>query len=343
MKRGLVTLNTDETPREAYWDRLAALQARLQETNSGLALIYGDVSRSGDINYLTNLCLYWNEAILAVPATGKPALITKLSKRVQPWMKKISVLEDIRSGPRLGENIGRLLDDRAGTRETRIMIVDAPWWPNPVMSEVRQALPGARFEDGGSAVRDTRLVPSPVEARLLERAACLLEEGVQAAWQEGKNDHDRTALAVRSIRRAGFADASVTCRTSSDGSEHIDAIGQYRYVWARLAQPKGGAMADVANSALKAAAARIMPGVTERMLNVIVQGQVARQFPCTFWCIPHPDIETRGLFRSVTNRERRLRDGEVVSLTVCVAGKADAVTASRMLRVRSTGPEALAN
>lgn len=83
MKRGLVVLDHDELPEEEWRRRIDRTRAVLREQGVDLALVYGDVFRSDDIAYLTNLCIYWNEGMLAVPADGEPALLTKLSPRVQ--------------------------------------------------------------------------------------------------------------------------------------------------------------------------------------------------------------------------------------------------------------------
>jgi len=100
MKRGLVLFDPAEIPADEWRGRVAAVQRQLAASGTDVALIYGDVSRSDDIAYLTNLCVYWNEGILAVPAHGDPVFLTKLSPRVHPWMRLISTVTEIRSGPR---------------------------------------------------------------------------------------------------------------------------------------------------------------------------------------------------------------------------------------------------
>ena len=84
MKRGLVLFDPAEIPAAEWRARVAAVQRELAASGTDVALIYGDVSRSDDIAYLTNLCVYWNEGVLAVPAHGEPAFLTKLSPRVFP-------------------------------------------------------------------------------------------------------------------------------------------------------------------------------------------------------------------------------------------------------------------
>ena len=98
MKRGLVVLDPAEIPPGELEQRVGALQAELRARGLAAALVYADVYHSGDLGYLSNICLYWNEALLAVPADGQAALLTKLSPRVANWWRATSNLEDFRSG-----------------------------------------------------------------------------------------------------------------------------------------------------------------------------------------------------------------------------------------------------
>lgn len=337
MKRGLVVLNDEETSRAAFAARIDGVRKSLKDSGARLALIYGDVSRSGDINYLTNLCLYWNEAVLAVPAEGAPALITKLSKRVQPWMLQTSILEDIRSGPRLAENIGKFLDERGGGRTGNIAVLDMSWWPNNLVEQLRKTVPEAELRDLPGAVRARRLVPSAEEQRFLALGCSLLDEALTMAWAEGRDPHERTSIAVRSIRRAGFQDATVTCGRLPDGSEYADAIGQFRYVWLRQSRPRGGETAQAAQALLRAALLAAKPGVTEARLVNLVAGQVDARYKATLSCIPHPDIETRGLFRSRADGERPLKNGEVVCIALSLANDGGVVTAAETVQITRSG------
>lgn len=341
MKRGLVVLDPVETSPAAFAARLDTVRGRLRESGAQVALIYGDVSRSGDINYLTNLCLYWNEAILAVPLQGKLALITKLSKRVQPWMRRTSILEDIRSGPRLAAGVGRLLDERIGGRERRIALINMSWWPSDLVDELRAALPQAELQDLGAAVRDSRLLPSAEEWSLLQSGAQLLDEAMVLAWALGGSPRERICIAVRGIRRAGFQDATVSCGKLQDGSEFEDVTAQYRYVWLRQSRPRGGPLANTANRALREALGAARSGATEAQLARLAASRAGEGCRLTLSCIPHPDIEMRGLFRSDEDTERPLKEGEVVCIMLSLAGEAGVLPAAETVRITRDGAIAL--
>ncbi len=368
MKRGLALLDPAETSSAVFASRLDALRERTEASGARIALIYGDVSRSGDIHYLTNLCLYWNEAVLAVPLGSRPVLITKLSKRVQPWMHRTSILEDIRSGPRLAESIGKLLDEhiggrpdertdaRIGGRAGPIGLVDLPWWPNGLVAELQGVLPHAELRDIPAAVRDRRRRPSAEEMSLLQRGAELLERALEpiparndSAQARNGGAQARTAVAVSNIRRSGFLDATVSCGRLPDGSEFTDAIGQYRYVWLRRCRSRGGPTADAANGVLHAVLNAARPGATEAQLRELAAsqaGELCRSTlagePCksTLSCVAYPDTETRGLYRA-DESQRPFEEGEVMCIALELASDAGVLPASETVKVTRSGAIAL--
>lgn len=270
MKRGLVVLDPAETPPDELAGRVTALQARLRAEGLDAALIYGDVSRSDDIAYLTNLCLYWNEAVLVVGAEGEPTLATKLSKRVHPWMRKTTTLRDIRSGRDLAALAAAALVEReaAGTPQPggaadvaggaagaaaplRVGLVEADWWPATLVAELGAALAGAELVELGGTVREARAVLSDGEAALLRRAEEILGAAVADAAAAPADPRARVAQIERAVRGAGFADLEVRC----DDPASIDAFGQYRNLWVRVTReagahtPPGGVRDSVASPA----------------------------------------------------------------------------------------------
>lgn len=305
MKRGLVTLDTSEIPEEEWAARLGAVQDRLRREGLSAALVYGDVHRSDDIAYLTNLCIYWNEGILAVPAEGEPAFLTKLSKRVHPWMRRSSVLSDLRSGRSLGALVAGFLDGEDGPGA--VGIVDDGWWPAMLLDEVAAALPGWELRPLPDAVRDARAVPSANELALLERAGAVLWEAVAAAVADGHDDRERVALVERMARGNGFKDLRVRCERTG-GAVSVDAVGEYRNGWVEAARADGADRAATLGAALEAAAARLGPGVRPSALSV-PDGVRLR-------CIDQADLSTEGAHRPLGDADAPLAQGAVVALRV---------------------------
>ena len=156
MKRGLVLFDPAEIPADEWRGRVAAVQRELAASGTDVALIYGDVSRSDDIAYLTNLCVYWNEGILAVPAQGDPVFLTKLSPRVHPWMRLISTVTEIRSGRSFAELVATFLGPGGGGT---VGLVEAELWPAAVAAEIRQALGDREVRPLGGAGARTAAGP----------------------------------------------------------------------------------------------------------------------------------------------------------------------------------------
>jgi Xaa-Pro aminopeptidase len=263
MKRGLVVLDPAEIPTAEWGERVRAVQAELRAAGVDVALVYNDVSRGDDIGYLTNLVIYWNEGMLAIPAEGEATLLTKLSKRVFSWMQKTSVLEDLRSGQTLGKLVAGYVADRpAGT----IGFIDADLWPAAYVEEIAAAVPEWTTVELGPLVHDARKILSPAELGVIRSAAGVLRDALAAA-DTGRPDTGGLDMrgrmgALESVaRHGGFTDVLLR-GTEADGHVTIEAAGEYRQSWLLTGRTYGdaallGSLADAQCAALAA----IAPGV----------------------------------------------------------------------------------
>ncbi|GAA3788959.1 MULTISPECIES: hypothetical protein [Amycolatopsis] len=308
MKRGLVVRDPGEIPETEWRQRIGAVREQLTAEGVEVALCYGDVHRSDDIAYLTNLCIYWNEGMLAIPADGDPALLTKLSPRVHPWMRRTSTLTELRSGKAFGALVGGFLDDRQpGT----LGLVDAALWPAPLIEEVSAAAPGWVVRPLDGLVRRFRLRPSEAEKTLLRQAGTALAGAVSAATVSGLSHRERVAAAELHARDAGFTDVLVRASDTS-----VEITGQYRTSWLRVARDPALA-AD-----LRAAVGAVADGVRT--------GDVPARV------VHHADLSTDGEYLG-RSPDRVLGAGEVVVVAV---ERGDAVAADTVL-VTATGAESL--
>ncbi len=235
MKRGLVVRDAEEIADSEWAARVAALQSELAAAGVDVGLIYNDVSRGDDIGYLTNLCIYWNEGVLAVPASGDPVLLTKLSKRVHTWMRHTSTLTDLRSGKAFGGLVSTYVGDRPGGV---IGIVDADLWPASLIDEIAAAVPGWRVVRLGPLVRDRRALPSPAEITLLGQGAAVVRNALQEATADGLTLRERVAAIDRVARHGGFADVLVR---GDEAGAHltVELAGEYRHNWLLAARSFG--------------------------------------------------------------------------------------------------------
>lgn len=323
MKRGLVVLDETELPQSEWADRIKRARAGLSSAGVDVGLVYGDVFRSDDIAYLTNLCIYWNEGILAIPAGSSdeaPVFLTKLSPRVHTWMRRTSTLTELRSGKTFGALVKALLEGREpGT----IGLVEGGLWPTAVVDEIAAAAPGWQVKPLDGLVRTLRTRPSEHETALLRRAGAALSEALAAATADGLTDQERISAAERVVRDAGFTDVVVR---AEDGT--VEITGQHRNSWVRAG--RGGKDASRVHQALRDVIAAAADGVEVAKLAALVQ-------PWDLRVIDHADLSTNGEYAAAP-ADRKLTAGEAVVLSVETAGR---LGASDTVLVGQTGAEPL--
>jgi Xaa-Pro aminopeptidase len=341
MKRGLVVRDPQEIADLEWTSRVEALQADLASDGIDVALIYGDVFRPDDVGYLTNLCIYWNEGMIAVPAVGDPVLLTKLSARVHTWMRATSTLDDLRSGRTFGELVAAFLADR---EPGVIGFIEADLWPAAVLDEVSGAVPDWRSRLLGPVIRDRRAIPSAAELKLLDSAASVLTDGVAEALVAGLTVTERVASVERTLRRGGFAD--VFARTASAaGALTLDVTGEYRHNWIRMARVVGdAAWLPGLHAGLGAAIAALRPGIAWRNVEDAATASLTELPADSVWSVSwvsQADLATGGELRPL-NADHAPRDGEVatISLTVVLPDGSRATVADTVL-VTAAGPRSL--
>lgn len=347
MKRGLVVLDPAEIPAAEWAGRVARLQERLQREGLQAALLYGDVYRSGDLSYLTNACIYWNEGLLVVPARGEPAFLAKLSARVHPWLRSTSTLTDLRSGGNLAQLVADYL---AGHPAGAVGLVELDWWPAALVTELAQRAPGWLWRDLGPAVRRARWQPSAAEVALLRRGASISAAAIKTALQPGLPAAECVGRAERAARGAGVEDLFAWSAQGPDGALSLDVVSEYRGYWtraARLLLPGGVAPAWSGKlaAAHRAAAACLAAGVAPEQLQSAAAAHLAGLPVAGPWqveCLHHTDLETGGGYRYPAERDLPLPDGAVVSLSVSLRfDQGQRVVVADTYLVGGTGAECL--
>jgi len=327
MKRGLVVLDPAEIPPGELEQRVGALQAELRDRGLAAALVYADVYHSGDLGYLSNICLYWNEALLAVPAEGKPALLTKLSARVANWWRATSNLEDFRSGRVLAKLAeGFLAEQGPGG----VGLVELDWWPDTLAAEVTAAAGGREVSDLGSVVRHRRQSPSASEQVLLRQASSLTAQAVAAALDGGLSNHARAGQAELTARLGGAEDVLVYCHSATADADTVEVVSEYRGYWtgaARVLATGDPGWAGPLTAGYQAAAAALAAGVTPAAVRDAGRAALVAFGPdARVDLIQHTDLETDGGYRYRADGGAPLADGAVVTLRVEL-GLADGSTA----------------
>lgn len=314
MKRGLVVLDPQEVGDDEWSGRVRRLQERMAAEGVSVALVYGDVYRSDDIAYLTNLCIYWNEGMLAVPVDGDPVFLTKLSPRVHTWMRATSTVTDLRSGKAFGPLVTAFLEESG---PGSVGLVDRALWPADLVAEVTAAADGREVRAFDDAVREQRLVPSPAELALLRLGA----EALSAAFEEAGPDlgeQERIAVVEGRLRAAGYADVFASTATTGEGAVTLEVTGQFRQGWLHRAEPAGAdgtPWAGPLAEALRAALGAVAGGVTRADLVAAAApalGRLPEGVDAFVTCVNQADLATHGEYAG----ERPVPAGAVVAVGV---------------------------
>lgn len=338
MKRGLHVLDPAEVPDREWHDRVAAVQRVMTTEGVDVALVYADVSRSDDLTYLTNLCLYWNEGVLAIPTEGPVTFLTKLSLRVQNWMRASSKVTEFSGGKNFAELVAKYVRGReSGT----IGLVDAALWPADVAGEIAAAVPGWAVRRLGGLVREQRLVPSAAETELLRAAGRILDDAAAKATVAGS----RVETVERALRGAGFLDLYPASLSTSDGVTSFGVTGQYRMNWVHSSRVLGDTgWADALKEALARAIAAVKAGATTGSLGEAAAPALAK-LPggarAEIRWVNQADLSTGGEFRT-QDPATVLAEGEAgaVSVEVAFADGGNAAVAETV-RVTAGEPEHL--
>jgi len=213
MKRGLIAWDRSELPPSVFNRRLATVREELEKNDLPALVVYTDVWRSNQGRYLSNFMPYWNRALLVIPRDSAPVLLCGLSPRVYPWIKSVTILEDIR--PRM--NLAKMREENGWTK---IGVLDLPLVPFDL------AIPNA-VDIPWSAIH-----PEPDEAELTmyRRAAKMARAILESELRNG--DQDIVPRLELKYRRAGAEDLVIRKRTGS-----TSVAMEYRGHWVKIARP----------------------------------------------------------------------------------------------------------
>ena len=116
MKRGWISWDQTELPRAAFDARLAVAREHLAQRNLPALVVYTDIWRSNRVRHFSNFMPYWNRALLVIPREDPPVLLCGLSPRVYPWIRSVTILEDILPSPNLAQRLLQLCSDNSWKR-----------------------------------------------------------------------------------------------------------------------------------------------------------------------------------------------------------------------------------
>jgi len=255
MKRGWITWDKAELPPAVFDARLAKVRQHLAEKNLPALVVYTDVWRSNQGRYLANFMPYWNRALLVLPRDSAPVLLCGLSPRVYPWIRSVTILDEIRPSTNIAQQLTKLREEKGWTK---VAVLDLPQFPYDLQVP------------NGVDVLWSAIHPEPDEAELsmYRRAAKLAREilAQELASAQGILDHEFVGRLERKYRRAGVEDLVILVTNGDtpplppNGSTLAISFSasvamEYRGHWVKIVgsgfQPAAGLPPGVSNSKIE--------------------------------------------------------------------------------------------
>ncbi len=190
--------------------RHAAVRAMMAERGLDVLIAHVTSAMPANVRYLTGWGPYGNgPAFLLFPATGDPLLLVGIFSHVASAQRRSVVAADF-AGPNPGVTLAERLQD-LGLGRARVGLVEVDsarnrGMPSVVLDELRQRLPDASFEFVTQSVEMIRRFKSDEEIAILERAAGMAEQALEAmvgAARPGNTEWDLAAAIYGAAARAG--------------------------------------------------------------------------------------------------------------------------------------------
>ena len=194
---------------------------------------------------------YWNRALLVIPRDAPPILICGLSPRVYPWIRSVSILDEIRPGANLPQQLLQMCSEKGWKR---LGVLDLPQLPR----DIHAALCTGVIDIAD--VPSCEVVPSgPDEWELsMYRHAVKMGRDIlteELATEVEGSDYKLAGRLERSFRRAGVEDLVILLTNghipplpahgSLLGENFSVALAlEYRGHWIKLARPHTSAGAS---------------------------------------------------------------------------------------------------
>jgi hypothetical protein len=222
MKRGLIAWDRAALSPAVFDSRLARVRAALTERDLPALLVYTDVWRSNQARFLTNFMPYWNRSLVVIPIDKPPVLLCALSPRVYPWIKSVTIFEEIRPASKLMATLEQLCAERGWSK---LGVLDLPKLPRELLRP--------EFVDVPS---DGIMEPDDAEFSMRRRAATLARKVIedQLADAGGSIGNAFVGLLEREFRMAGAEDLVIRVRPGSARAYSVAVALEYCGHWVKV-------------------------------------------------------------------------------------------------------------
>jgi Xaa-Pro aminopeptidase len=185
MRRGLMSWSRQEMPVAQLDARLARLQAAMREAELDALLAYTSFAQPSAVHWVTHFTPYWSEALLVVRPEGAPVLLAALTKRVHPWIREVSHLQEAahgaapghRGGGAAGQH-GQLQAKRPSAWAWWVWMTCLGRWP----SRCSRPIPVTRLVDASALFAAVRQPADAAELGLARQALAKAQAALSMPW-----------------------------------------------------------------------------------------------------------------------------------------------------------------
>lgn len=301
MRRGLISWSREEVPIAALDRRISRLQAAMHKEDTGALLAYTSFAQPSAVSWISHFVPYWSEALLVLLPDGGPILLAALTKRVHPWIKEVSHIEQVVMAPRLGVGAVTLLSERI-SQDAKVGIVGFDSLPWSVAEPLVHAYPGDKLFDASDLFATVRQPADPQERGLTVKALEAVNDALRAIPFDVTKVSEITSSIESSTRLAGaeevlqrvspdLAQSGVLARMEGDyplGKRYaVEVSMAYKGCWVRVTKsiakdnPSSWAAAEkwfaTAMTKLHSATNGILADAPGKMVNWTVEACVGLQ------------------------------------------------------------------
>jgi len=243
VKRGWISWDKTELPPSALEARLGVVRKSLAERQLPALVVYTDIWKSNSARHFSNFMPYWNRALLVIPQDAAPILICGLSPRVYPWIRSVTILDEIRPGANLAQQLLLMCTEKGWKK---IGVLDLSQLPHDLYAPIRA---GIETVDLPSCAVHLSM-PDEFELSMYRHAAKMTREMLEEELRGpcAGPDHHLTGRLERRFRRAGVEDLVIlltngkTPPRPANGSMlgenfSVALAVEYRGHWVKVARP----------------------------------------------------------------------------------------------------------
>lgn len=210
MRRGMMDWQPEEVPAQLLQSRVQQVAQYCREQGLAAVVLYSNFTRPVDVALLTHFVPFWSQALLAVTAAGRTALVMSTTGRTVQWIRATSVVDHVAVGKQVGDVLAPwLVQETAGAAPACVGLVHPLDMPQPVLDQLTAGLAPAAPRDVSAWWRETSArwsTPAPVAAQ-----ARAIVAGAWAAVLDMSHDsgHSVVAAADGTCRSLGAEEVAV--------------------------------------------------------------------------------------------------------------------------------------